>query len=140
MKNLYRLMGGALVVPMMAAAMRRGAFQYEDFSAVKKEQLPEVWHGALNVMQVVGGFALVGPPMLICVASGKKHQADAQLYDYASHLMIFHALPGVLMTSGEETVPLETGDLYWYDNKTGLQISNNSKDDCVFMEMGIKVE
>ncbi len=45
-----------------------------------------------------------------------------------------------MMTSGDEAVQLATGELYWYDNKVGMAIVNNSKDDLVFMSIDIAVD
>ena len=143
MKNLFKLVTvneAMITTPLMASIMRRGAFRQADEFTVKGRDFPEAWKACLNVMQALGGHALAKPPVITSLESSKKSEVKGAMKDFASQIMVLHALPGVMMTSGDEAVQLASGDLFWYDNKVGMTIVNNSKDDLVFMSIDIAVD
>jgi hypothetical protein len=143
MRNLYCLVKEIVgVTPLMAAAMRRGVFIDEMRFEVSNSSFPDAFKAALLLMQSVGGYALETKPMLFCIESGQKHNASPleAKFQHASHMLILHALPGVLLSCGEETVPLNTGECWWWNNKMGLGITNNSKDDLVFLSVNVLID
>lgn len=139
MRSIYRLVDHANQTALMAAVMRRGTFDYENDVPVRGKEFPQAFSECLVLMRVASAYALK-EATLVCVPIGSKKVIEPDLTEFTAHLIVLHAQPGVMMVSGEDASPLAGGEVWWYDRKNGLEISNNSQDDLVYMHVSVLVD
>lgn len=63
--------------------------------------------------------------------------APAEYYD-RFHIVLL-AGPGCLFRSGDETVNMQTGDIWWFDNNKEHEVINNSAVDRIHLIVDIRV-
>lgn len=96
----------------------------------------------LDVMRLVDGVRL-GRVIVTRLEPGKKilPHSDTQ-GDYASYYTRYHlvlqGMPGSLFNCGDETVQMQTGELWWFDASAEHSVINNSKDDRVHMLIDVR--
>lgn len=57
---------------------------------------------------------------------------------YSRHHVVLQGLPGSLFRAGDETVCMQTGEVWWFDNSKEHECTNNSADDRIHMVVDIK--
>lgn len=118
-----------------------------DLEAVDRpamKALPNVKDEILNVMRVVNGSRL-GRVIITKLESGKKIAPHADVMgEYAKYYTRYHlvlqGLPGSLFTCGDETVCMQTGELWWFDAGAEHSVVNNSKDDRIHMLIDVRID
>lgn len=98
----------------------------------------------LNIMRLVGGSRL-GRVIITRLEPGKKILPHRDVEgDYAKYYTRYHlvlqGMPGSLFTCGDETVCMQTGDLWWFDASAEHSVQNNSKDDRIHMLIDIRID
>ena len=106
--------------------------------------LPNVKDEILNVMRVVGGSRL-GRVIITKLEPGKKIAPHSdQLGEYAKYYTRYHlvlqGMPGSLFNCGDETVCMQTGELWWFDASAEHSVVNNSKDDRIHMLIDVRID
>jgi len=96
----------------------------------------------LNIMRVVSGVRL-GRVLITRLEPGKKilPHADTQgeyAKYYTRYHMVLQGFPGSLFTCGDETVCMQTGELWWFSAHDEHSVINNSKDDRVHMLIDVR--
>lgn len=103
-------------------------------------QLP-VREMVLDLMRAVGGTQL-GRVLITRLAPGASiapHAdggAPATFYD--RYQVMLQCLPGVVFRSGDETVQMQSGDVWWFDNTKEHSVINNSADDRIVLIADIR--
>jgi len=59
---------------------------------------------------------------------------------YTRTHLVLHGRPGNMFTSGDETVQMLTGEVWWFENKQQHSCINNSDDDRVHLIVDIRVD
>lgn len=98
----------------------------------------------LNIMRLVGGSRL-GRVIITRLEPGKKILPHADtLGDYAKYYTRYHlvlqGMPGSLFSCGDETVCMQTGELWWFSAQDEHSVQNNSKDDRVHMLIDVRID
>lgn len=115
-----------------------------------------VWHPAihalpqariilLDVMRRLEAYALdrviitrLGPGKTILPHADNEgsyvHDPDRQ-----RHHVVVQGLPGSLYRTGNETVCMRTGEVWWFDALTEHEVVNNSADDRIHMLVDLRV-
>lgn len=98
----------------------------------------------LNVMRLVGGSRL-GRVIITKLDSGKKilpHRDTEGNYAkyYTRYHLVLQGLPGSLFSCGDETVNMQTGELWWFDAAAEHSVQNNSRDDRVHMLIDVRID
>lgn len=98
----------------------------------------------LNIMRLVGGSRL-GRVIITRLEPGKKILPHADtLGDYAKYYTRYHlvlqGMPGSLFSCGDETVCMQTGELWWFDAAAEHSVQNNSKDDRIHMLIDVRTD
>jgi hypothetical protein len=62
--------------------------------------------------------------------------SPAEFYD-RFHIVL-NSAPGCLFRSGDETVYMQTGDVWWFDNRAQHEVINNSADDRIHLIIDIR--
>jgi hypothetical protein len=106
--------------------------------------LPNIKDECLNVMRVVNGSRL-GRVIITKLEAGKKIAPHSDvLGEYAKYYTRYHlvlqGLPGSLFVCGDETVCMQTGELWWFDASAEHSVINNSKDDRVHMLIDVRID
>lgn len=95
----------------------------------------------LNLMRAVGGTQL-GRVLISRLAPGSSiapHVDEgAPATFYQRYQVMLQCLPGVNFRSGEETVAMKTGDVWWFDNRQEHEVVNNSADDRIALIVDIR--
>ncbi len=98
----------------------------------------------LNIMRLVGGSRL-GRVIITRLEPGKKilPHADTQ-GDYAKYYTRYHlvlqGMPGSIFICGDETVSMQTGELWWFSAQDEHSVHNNSKDDRIHMLIDVRID
>ena len=105
------------------------------------DALPQLRPILFALMRQVEGVRL-GRVMVTKLAPGKRiyPHADegAQANYYARHHIVLQGLPGSLFRSGDETVNMQTGEIWWFNNHIEHEVLNNSFDDRIHVIADIK--
>lgn len=121
----------------------------EDTSAVQNDhgavwypavgRLPEAKPLVLDLMRYVGAYEL-DRLVISRLAPGKTilPHADAvgdyvHLGDIARYHLVVQGLPGSLFRCGDETITMQTGEVWWFNAYLEHQIVNNSADDRIHL-------
>lgn len=103
-------------------------------------QLP-VRDMVLDLMRAVGGTQL-GRALITRLAPGASitPHADggAPATFYERYQVMLQCLPGVVFRSGDETVQMQTGDVWWFNNTQEHEVVNNSADDRIVLIADIR--
>lgn len=127
--------------------LRFGASDGGGLEAVNRPvmaKLPGVHKMLLDVMRLVDGSRL-GRVIITKLEAGKKiapHADTAGEYAkyYTRYHLVLQGLPGSLFTCGDETVSMQTGELWWFDASAEHSVTNNSRDDRVHMLIDVRVD
>ncbi len=99
-------------------------------------EAPILKQRALGLMQMVEASEL-GPILVQRLDIGEKSEISYHLY-YDRYYMVLDAGPGCLITSGDETTQILTGDIWWADPRKDCGLSNNSKDEVLLMFVDVR--
>ena len=112
---------------------------YVDLESVDRpafHALPKAKDTCLDLMRLVGGSRL-GRVVITRLEPGKKiapHKDEGAYAEYYSRYhLVLQGLPSSLFRCGDETVSMQTGELWWFDASAEHEVMNNSKDDRVHM-------
>lgn len=115
-----------------------------------------IWHPAihalpqariilLDVMRRLEAYAL-DRVVITRLAPGKTilpHTDNEGSYvndpDRQRHHVVVQGLPGSLYRTGNETVCMRTGEVWWFDARTEHEVVNNSADDRIHMLVDLRV-
>lgn len=148
MRYLWKVGDGVMIVPVMAQVMRATEWDTDEHreqihlrteAAPFWERLPPAKNIALSVMQAMSGSNL-GSVRIARWAPAKKEPGDANADPtFEQFIVVLSAAPGAILMSGDESVPVKAGELWWMDVRQEHAIMNNSKDDLILMmiEVGI---
>ncbi|WP_254792091.1 aspartyl/asparaginyl beta-hydroxylase domain-containing protein [Achromobacter sp. NFACC18-2] len=118
-----------------------GHDQYEAVDYPAYAVLHEARPLVMNLMARVQGERL-GRVMINKVAAGGRIFAHAdtpeQTRYYTRFHIVLHGLPGAVLKAGDEEINMNTGDVFWFDNKQVHEVINNSRDDRVSMVVDIR--
>lgn len=118
-----------------------GHDQYEAVDYPAYGVLHEARQLVMNLMARVQGERL-GRVMINKVAAGGRIFAHAdtpeQTRYYTRFHIVLHGLPGAVLKAGDEEINMNTGDVFWFDNKQVHEVINNSRDDRVSMVVDIR--
>jgi len=64
----------------------------------------------------------------------------AYAHYYQRYHVVLQGLPGSLFTAGEETVCMQTGEVWWFNAHAMHEVVNNSADDRVHMLVDLRIE
>jgi len=112
-------------------------------------ELPEARKLIQAVMNDVGGER-IGRCMITRLPCGMEIGEHVDIgddlriyYDNEQYYSRFHVvlqgLPGSLFHCGDETVVMQTGEVWWFDNSVKHSVINNSEDDRIHMIIDIRV-
>lgn len=95
----------------------------------------------LDLMRRVDGIRL-GRVMITRLAPGKTIRphvdGGAHAEYYSRYHIVLQGLPGSLFHCGDETVCMQTGDIWHFDNSVEHSVENNSADDRIHMIVDIR--
>lgn len=99
---------------------------------------------SFNVMTLVGGVQL-GRVVVTKLEPGDRILPHADVRGkYADYYQRYHVvlqgLPGSLFTCGDETVNMQTGEIYWFDAHSQHSVQNNSADDRVHLMVDVRID
>ncbi len=93
------------------------------------------------LMARVKGIRL-GRSIITRLAPGKKIDAHEDGGSHAAYYDRFHIVlqsgPGCLFRTGDETVQMRTGEVWWFDNSIEHEVINNSSDDRIHLIVDIR--
>jgi hypothetical protein len=104
-------------------------------------ELPLMRPLIFGLMTIVEGEQL-GRVMITKLSPGKRilpHEdkgAPATYYD--RYHVVLNSAPGCLFRTGDETVYMKTGELWWFDNTVEHEVINNSCEDRVHLIIDIR--
>ncbi len=127
--------------------LRFGSKDGNDLEAVDAPvmaKLPGVKNHALTVMGLVGGSRL-GRVIITRLEPGKKilpHKDTEGAYSkyYTRYHLVLQGLPGSLFNCGDETVQMQTGELWWFNAAAEHSVINNSRDDRIHCLIDVRVD
>jgi hypothetical protein len=96
---------------------------------------------AKKLMYNIGGVRL-GSVSISRLASGKRAALCRTASDnwFAPYRIVLFAEEGALFTAGDETVPMHTGEVWWYDPSVEIMEINNSGDDRVHLAVDLRLD
>lgn len=107
--------------------------------------LPQVRPILLDVMRRLEAYAL-DRVIITRLAPGKTilpHADNEGAYvhdpDRQRHHVVIQGLPGSLYRTGNETVCMRTGEVWWFDALVEHEVINNSTDDRVHLLVDLRV-
>ncbi len=103
--------------------------------------LPQARSLIFGVMSLVEGERL-GRVLITRLAPGSKIDAHVDGGSHAAYYERFHVVlnsaPGCSFRAGDETVHMQTGELWWFDNSKEHEVVNNSADDRIHMIIDVR--
>lgn len=94
-----------------------------------------------SLMAAVNGERL-GRCLITRLMPGKRIDAHVDSGSHASYYERFHivlnGLPGSLFRCGDETVSMNTGECWWFNNAIEHEVVNNSADERIHLIIDIK--
>lgn len=105
-------------------------------------ELPHLRAQVLDLMRRVDGVAL-GRVMLTRLKPGKRiyphADAGAPAEYYTRYQIVLQSLPGCTFRIGEETAQFPSGSVWWIDNRTEHEVTNNSTDDRIVCIVDVRL-
>lgn len=115
--------------------------QHENIDYPAYKLLTEARPLVMNLMAYVGGERL-GRVMINSLRPGGRIFPHADTESHADYYSRFHivlqSLPGVSFRAGDETIRMQTGEIWWFNNKEVHEVVNNSADDRIHMVVDIR--
>jgi len=115
--------------------------QHENIDYPAYKLLPEARPLIMNLMGYVAGERL-GRVMINKIAPGGvifPHIDTKSHTDYYSRFhIVLQSQPGVQFRAGDESIYMETGEAWWFDNSQEHEVINNSADDRIHMIVDIR--
>lgn len=103
--------------------------------------LPQARPLIFSLMGLVEGERL-GRVLVTRLAPGAKITAHTDGGAPATYYERFHVVlnsaPGCLFRAGDETVQMQTGDVWWFDNTQEHEVINNSVDDRIHLIVDVR--
>jgi hypothetical protein len=131
MQNLYKISGGVVVAPVMVALVdHEWWLSGETLWPNPDKKIPPVSRMAKNLMAAVEGSALSN---VAIVKVPEKKSATC----VGEFVVVLHADQGVLIMVEDETVQVQSGDVWWV--RSPFELINNSGDHAVVLSMGINL-
>ena len=95
----------------------------------------------MNLMSYAGGERL-GRVMINSLRPGGRIFPHADTEAHADYYSRFHIVlqsqPGVSFRAGDETIRMQTGEIWWFNNKEVHEVINNSADDRIHIVADIR--
>lgn len=127
------------------------ALYKDDFSGVVDEHesinypawyaLPEARSIIFSLMARVEGVRL-GRCLITKLPPGGRIEPHVDGGEHAAYYERFHiclqSQPGIVFRTGEESVTMRPGEVWWFDNKIEHEVINNSADDRLHLIVDIK--
>jgi len=109
------------------------------------QALPQARPLVLSVMGYLGAYSL--ERLLVTrLAPGRSilphadtDGAYGNMPDIARYHVVLQGLPGSLFHCGEETVQMQTGELWWFNAYTSHAVDNRSADDRIHMLVDCRI-
>jgi hypothetical protein len=106
--------------------------------------LPGAKDMALDLMRLVRGTRL-GRVVITRLRSGARILPHADVMGaYAAYYTRYHVvlqgLPGSLFVCGDETVNMQTGEIWWFNAAQEHSVINNSVDDRIHMLVDVRID
>lgn len=115
--------------------------QHENFDQPVFKLLPEARPLIFQLMTAVQGERL-GRVLINKLKPGGRIYPHADTPVHAEYWDRFHIVlqsaPGSLFRCGDEQVHMETGDVWWFNNRLEHEVVNNSADDRIHMVIDIR--
>lgn len=115
--------------------------QHENFDQPVFKLLPEARPLIFQLMTAVQGERL-GRVLINKLKPGGRIYPHADTPVHAEYWDRFHIVlqsaPGSLFRCGDERVNMETGDVWWFNNRLEHEVNNNSVDDRTHMVVDIR--
>lgn len=103
--------------------------------------LPEARGLVFSLMSTVQGERL-GRVLVTRLAPGARIEPHVDGGSHAAYYDRYHipllSAPGCLFRAGEETVHMQAGDCWWFDNSVEHEVVNNSADDRIHLIVDIR--
>lgn len=103
--------------------------------------LPQAHVIIFDLMRRVEGIRL-GRVMITRLAPGKKIDPHVDGGSHAAYFERYHVMlqnsPGSIFRAGLETVTMQPGEVWWFNNAVEHEVINNSADDRITMIVDIK--
>lgn len=103
--------------------------------------LPQAHDLIFNLMRFARGQRL-GRVLITRLAPGQRILPHSDGGSHAAYYDRYHLIlqnkPGSIFRAGDETVQMEPGDVWWFDNAQVHEVINNSADDRLTMIVDIK--
>jgi hypothetical protein len=107
-------------------------------------KLPQFWPIVKSLMQRVDAYEL-GRVIISKVPPGGRvlpHADNIGAYcdvsDRSRYHVILQGFPGNLYTTGDETVEMRTGEIWWFDARAMHSVHNQSTDDRIHMIVDVR--
>lgn len=114
-----------------------------------------IWHPAMTALPQVKPIILdlmrrteaydLGRVLITRLRAGGRilpHADNVGSYvhdpDRARYHVVLQGLPGALYRTGEETVSMATGEVWWFDALTEHEVVNNSADDRIHLLIDVR--
>lgn len=118
-----------------------GTEQHENVDREEYKILSEARPIVMNLMHYVGGERL-GRVMINKIEPGGRitPHADTPAHaDYYSRMhVVLQSSPGVIFECADEQVYMETGSVWWFNNKEVHSVINNSSEDRIHMIVDVR--
>lgn len=105
-------------------------------------QLPQAHQMVFDLMARVRGSRL-GRVMVTKLSPGKSIAAHEDSGSHASYFERYHIVlqggPGSIFRCGDESVCMQTGEVWWFENSIEHDVVNNSADDRIHMIVDVAV-
>ncbi|HEX7644860.1 MAG TPA: aspartyl/asparaginyl beta-hydroxylase domain-containing protein [Burkholderiaceae bacterium] len=115
--------------------------QHESIDYPPYKVLTEARPIVMALMARVQGERL-GRVMINKIKPGGRIYPHADTKEHAEYYSRFHVVlqsqPGVFFRSGDESVYMDVGTVWWFDNKLEHEVINNSADDRIHMIVDIR--
>jgi hypothetical protein len=113
-----------------------GNEQHENVDRDEYKILSEARPIVMNIMHYVGGERL-GRVMINKIEPGGRITPHADTPAHADYYSRFHIVlqssPGVIFRCADENVYMETGSVWWFNNKLEHEVINNSAEERIHM-------
>ena len=121
--------------------MLPGFDQHESIDYPTYAKLPQARPLIMNTMALVGGVRL-GRCFINKINPGGRIYPHADTPVHANYYRRFHIVlqsaPGVDFRCDDETAFMDTGELWWFDNRLEHEVTNNSDVPRIHLVMDIK--
>lgn len=115
--------------------------QHENVDRPEYKELHEARELIMTLMTMAQGERL-GRCIINKIQPGGRIFPHADTPAHADYYSRFHIVlqssPGVVFISGDEQVYMETGSIWWFNNKLEHEVINNSADDRIHLVIDIR--